>query len=122
MRSHGGSGEGTRLARAAAVAGDVAHRAASTGGFSRWLIEPFGHSYHARIAAGTFAGVEPLLPRRGCAAVAYGAAHDRGLSLLELLEILDPLVVPQAIDEIGMSGDRTAVPPLIVMAEAGEAQ
>src|SRR5437588_7191447 len=54
--------------------------------------------------------------------IAYGAAHDRGRSLLELLEILDPLVVPQAIDEIGMSGDRTAVPPLIVMAEAGEAQ
>src|SRR2546430_10072967 len=25
-------------------------------------------------------------------------------------------------EEIGMSGDRTAVPPLIVMAEAGEAQ
>jgi hypothetical protein len=54
--------------------------------------------------------------------VAYGAAHDRGRSLLELLEILDPLVLPQAIDEIGMSGDRTAVPPLVVMAEAGEAQ
>ncbi len=54
--------------------------------------------------------------------VAYGAAHDRGRSLLELLEILDSLVLPQAIDEIGMSGDRTAVPPLVVMAEAGEAQ
>ena len=54
--------------------------------------------------------------------VAYGAALDRGRSLLELLEILDPLVLPQAIDEIGMSGDRTAVPPLIVMAEAGEAE
>jgi hypothetical protein len=54
--------------------------------------------------------------------VAYGAAHDRGRTLLELLEILDPLVLPQAIDEIGMSGDRTAVPPLVVMAEAGEAQ
>jgi hypothetical protein len=54
--------------------------------------------------------------------VAYGAAHDRGRTLLELLEILDPLVLPQAIDEIGMSGDRTAVPPLLVMAEAGEAQ
>jgi hypothetical protein len=53
--------------------------------------------------------------------IAYGAAHDRGRSLLELLEILDPLVLPQAIDEIGMSGDRTAVPPLVVMAEAGEA-
>ncbi|HYL97153.1 MAG TPA: HEAT repeat domain-containing protein, partial [Terriglobales bacterium] len=54
--------------------------------------------------------------------IAYGAAHDRGRSLLELLEILDSLVLPQAIDEIGMSGDRTAVPPLVVMAEAGEAQ
>ena len=54
--------------------------------------------------------------------IAYGAAHDRGRSLLELLEILDPLVLPQAIDEIGMSGDRTAIPPLLVMADAGEAQ
>ena len=52
--------------------------------------------------------------------IAYGAADDRGRSLLELLEILDPLVLPQAIDEIGMSGDRTAVPPLLVIAEAGE--
>jgi hypothetical protein len=54
--------------------------------------------------------------------IAYGAAPDRGRTLLELLEILDPLVLPQAIDEIGMSGDRTAVPPLVVMAETGEAQ
>jgi len=53
--------------------------------------------------------------------IAYGAAHDRGRSLLELVEYLDPLVLPQAMDEIGMSGDRTVVPPLIVMAEAGEA-
>src|SRR2546425_13283732 len=53
--------------------------------------------------------------------IAYGAAHDRGRSLLELLEILDPLVLPQAVDEIGMSGYRTAVPPLVVMAEAGGA-
>lgn len=52
--------------------------------------------------------------------IAYGAAHDRGRSLLELLEILDPLVLPQALDEIGMSGDRTAVPPLLVIADAGE--
>ena len=68
------------------------------------------------------AGVEPLLSDVVVRQVAYGAAHDRGRSLLELLEILDPLVLPQAIDEIGMSGDRTAVPPLVVMAEAGEAQ
>jgi hypothetical protein len=54
--------------------------------------------------------------------VAYGAAVDRGHTLLELLEVLDPLVLPQAIDEIGMSGDTTAVPPLMVIAEAGETQ
>jgi len=54
--------------------------------------------------------------------IAYGAASDRGRTLLELLEILDPLVVPQAVDEIGMSGDRTAVGPLVAMARAGEAE
>ncbi len=54
--------------------------------------------------------------------IAYGAASDRGRTLLEILEILDPAVVPQALDEIGMSGDRSAAPPLIVMAEAGETQ
>ena len=47
---------------------------------------------------------------------------DRGRTLLELLEVLDPLVIPQALDEIGMSGDRTAIPPLMVMAESGEAK
>jgi hypothetical protein len=52
--------------------------------------------------------------------IAYGAASDRGRTLLEILEILDPTVVPQALDEIGMSGDRSAAPPLIVMAGAGE--
>jgi hypothetical protein len=54
--------------------------------------------------------------------IAYGAASDRGRTLLEILEHLDSMVLPQAIDEIGMSGDRTTVPPLMVMAEAGEAQ
>ncbi|MGO9127947.1 MAG: HEAT repeat domain-containing protein [Terriglobales bacterium] len=53
--------------------------------------------------------------------IAYGAAPDRGRTLLEILELIDPMVLPQAIDEIGMSGDRTTVPPLMVMAEAGEA-
>jgi hypothetical protein len=54
--------------------------------------------------------------------IAYGAAPDRGRTLLEILELLDPAVVPQALDEIGMSGDRTAAPPLIVMAGAGETE
>ncbi len=52
--------------------------------------------------------------------IAYGAAPDRGRTLLELLEIIDPLVLPQAIDEIGMSGDHSAAAALIVMARAGE--
>ena len=54
--------------------------------------------------------------------IAYGAAPDRGRTLLELLEILDPLVIPQAVDEIGMSGDRSAVGPLIAMARSGDAE
>jgi hypothetical protein len=54
--------------------------------------------------------------------IAYGAAIDRGRTLVELLEILDSLVLPQAIDEIGMSGDRSASGPLMAMAQSGEAE
>jgi len=53
--------------------------------------------------------------------IAYGAAADRGRTLLELAEILDSLVLAEAVDEIGMSGDLTATPPLIAMARSGEA-
>jgi hypothetical protein len=53
--------------------------------------------------------------------IAYGAAADRGRTLLELAEVLDPVVLPEAVDEIGMSGDTTAAPPLITMAKPGEA-
>jgi len=52
--------------------------------------------------------------------IAYGAAPDRGRTLLELAEILDPLVLPEAVDEIGMSGDMTTAGPLIAMARPGE--
>ncbi|HEY6339693.1 MAG TPA: HEAT repeat domain-containing protein [Candidatus Sulfotelmatobacter sp.] len=52
--------------------------------------------------------------------IAYGAAVDRGRTLLELAEILDPLVLPEAVDEIGMSGDISAAQPLIAMARPGE--
>jgi hypothetical protein len=54
--------------------------------------------------------------------IAYGAAADRGRTLLELLELLDPLILPETIDEIGMSMDRTASAPLIALASVGEAQ
>jgi hypothetical protein len=53
--------------------------------------------------------------------IAYGAATDRGRTLLELAEVLDSVVLPEAIDEIGMSGDLTAAPPLLAMGKPGEA-
>ena len=53
--------------------------------------------------------------------IAYGAAPDRGRTLLELTEVLDPVVLPETIDEIGMSGDLAAAPPLQAMARPGEA-
>ncbi|MCU1302622.1 MAG: hypothetical protein JWQ87_2906 [Candidatus Sulfotelmatobacter sp.] len=53
--------------------------------------------------------------------IAYGAAADRGRTLLELAEVLDSVVLPEAIDEIGMSGDLTAAPPLLAMGRPGEA-
>jgi hypothetical protein len=53
--------------------------------------------------------------------IAYGAAADRGRTLLELAEVLDPVVLPETVDEIGMSGDVTAAPPLIAMARPGDA-
>jgi len=54
--------------------------------------------------------------------IAYGAAGDRGRTLLELLELLDPLILPEAIDEIGMSQDRSASGNLIALATSGETQ
>jgi hypothetical protein len=53
--------------------------------------------------------------------IAYGAAADRGRTLLELAEVLDSVVLPEAVDEIGMSSDRSSVPPLVAMARPGEA-
>jgi hypothetical protein len=54
--------------------------------------------------------------------IAYGAAPDRGRTLLELLELLDSLILPEAIDEIGMSLDRSASASLIALATSGEAR
>lgn len=52
--------------------------------------------------------------------IAYGAAPDRGRTLLELLELLDLLILPEAIDEVGMSQDRSASANLIALASIGE--
>ena len=52
--------------------------------------------------------------------IAYGAAPDRGRTLLELLELLDLLILPEAIDEVGMSQDRSASANLVALASIGE--
>jgi hypothetical protein len=49
--------------------------------------------------------------------IAASGATDRGRLLLQLLDDLDPLIRPLAIDEIGMSGERTADMRLLRMAE-----
>ena len=54
--------------------------------------------------------------------IAYAAAPDRGRTLLELLELLDPLILPETLDEIGMSQDHSASASLIALATSGEAQ
>ena len=54
--------------------------------------------------------------------IAYANSPDRGRTLLELLELLDLLILPETIDEIGMSQDRGASGPLIALATAGEAE
>jgi hypothetical protein len=51
--------------------------------------------------------------------IAASNAPERGQILLELLDVLDHLVLPQAVDEIGMSGDRALGPALMVMAGDG---
>ncbi len=54
--------------------------------------------------------------------IAYAAAPDRGRTLLELLELLDPLILPETLDEIGMSQDHSASASLIALAASGEAE
>ncbi len=51
--------------------------------------------------------------------IAGAGSSSRGQLLARLLDALDPLVAPLALDEIGMSGDATTAPLLLVIA-AGE--
>jgi hypothetical protein len=74
--------------------------------------------------------VEEFLPRRlrewnryyqdiTVRQLACSGTPERSRVLLDLSEVLDPLVFPTALDEIGMSGDPSAVPFLLRLA-AGE--
>jgi hypothetical protein len=48
--------------------------------------------------------------------IASAGSPGRGRLLAKLLDVLDPLVVPLALDEIGMSGDVTTTPVLLGIA------
>ena len=73
-------------------------------------------------------GVEDLLPERLrhggrsfhdaiVRQLSIAGAPERGQLLLSMMEKLDPDVLPQALDEIGMCGDPTTAPKLLRLAE-----
>lgn len=49
--------------------------------------------------------------------IAMGGAAERGNMLLNLLHMLDPILLPLAIDEIGLSEDASCIPALLHLAE-----
>lgn len=72
--------------------------------------------------------VEELLPRRirlGGRAVhdealrqlSIAGAPERGRTLSRMIESLDPMIVPMALDEIGMCGDTSVAPEILRVAE-----
>ena len=48
--------------------------------------------------------------------LAMGGAPERGTLILGLLHMLDPVLLPLAIDEIGLSEDRGCIPTMMRMA------
>ncbi len=48
--------------------------------------------------------------------IASAGAPERGRLLVKLLDLLEPLVLPLAVDEIGMSGDVATAPVLLALA------
>lgn len=54
--------------------------------------------------------------------IAASNAQERGQLLFEMLDVLDPAVLPQAIDEIGFSGDHALTSGLMVLADEGSAE
>jgi hypothetical protein len=54
--------------------------------------------------------------------IAASNAPERGQLLFEMLDVLDHAVLPQAIDEIGFSGDHALTSGLMVLADEGAAE
>jgi len=50
--------------------------------------------------------------------ISAGGSPQRGLLLLHIFDLLDPLIRPLALDEIGVSGDAGAIEKLMTLAQA----
>ena len=106
VRPHGGTGQGDGKSGSDATAGDSAHRAAAAGLGGSGAVEPSGCGYIAGAVAGALAGVEPLLPRHcGSPDRHTEPRQTADARCWNLAEVLDSAVLPESIDEIGMSGD-----------------
>jgi len=72
--------------------------------------------------------VEELLPQRMRAGerdaqdealrqLSIAAAPERGRTLTRMMNVLDPMIVPIALDEVGMCGDATVAPEILRIAQ-----
>jgi hypothetical protein len=71
----------------------------------------------ARLLPGRVKDWKRLAHDRVVRQIAASGAQDRGQLLLDLFDALDPLIQPLAIDEIGMTGEKTADMRLLRIAE-----
>jgi hypothetical protein len=90
----------------------AAEAVASAGPLSRLDADFLAHELPARVGPWGRAAQDSLVRQLG-----IGGSPHRGVLLTLVLPALDPLIMPLALDEIGMSGDKDAVPALIKLAQ-----
>ncbi len=96
------------------VSGSAAEAARSVGILSRTRPDAVDRELRRRIAG--FARVQQDIIIRQLAA---GGGPNRGALLMDVLNVLDPLVAPEALDEIGLCGEQVS-PTLLLEMAAGE--
>jgi hypothetical protein len=84
----------------------------SVGPLSRLDLPFLGHELPARVG-----GWSRALQHAAVRQLGMAGARGRGLLLTGLLPMLDPLLAPLAIDEIGLSGDTDAAPAMLQLAQ-----
>ena len=111
MRPDGRTGQGDGSSGADAIAGDSADRTAATGFGGSGVFEPAGCGDVARVVAHPAARVEPLLSRYcGSADRLWSRSRTADERCWNWQRFWIRRCLPEAVDEIGMSGDLTAAP------------